>query len=166
MTLRPAKTVDVWQLADLVADGCARSRYAGIVEVDQKLARQMFAQAVQRHGGQTDGATFVMVDEGERVDAFVFASLGRIYGVGDRLMSSDHYLLGREGCDPRSLRRLFDAYVAWAEANPRVYEIGASWADTIPGNEAITNFFERRGFTLCAKTYRREAVHVVREEAA
>lgn len=165
--IRPAKSVDAWELADIVVDGCARSRYTGVANVDQKLARQMFAQAVQRHGGTTEGSTLLLVNERDgQIDAFIFGTLGRIYTVCDRLASSDVFLLGREGCDPRALRRLFDAYVEWAEANPRVYEIGASWADTIPGGEAITKFYERRGFTLCAKTYRREAVHCVREEAA
>lgn len=154
--IRPAKTTDVFALADIIEAGCARSRYAGVVQVDKKIARQMLAQAVQRHGGSTEGATFVMVNEcDDRVDAFIFASLNRIYGVGDLFGSCDHYLLGLEDCDSRALSRLFHAYVQWAESIPRIYEIGASWADTIPETHVITRMFERNGFTLCGKQYRR-----------
>lgn len=163
--IRPAKTTDVWALADIIEAGCARSRYAGAVIVDKKIARTLLAQAVQRHGGSTEGSTFLMVNEcDDRIDAFLFASLGRIYGVCDLFASCDHYLLGLPDCDARALGRLFRAYVAWAEAIPRVYEIGASWADTIPETETITRLFERQGFALCGKQYRRDARHL--EEAA
>lgn len=165
--IRPAKTTDVWALADIIEAGCARSRYAGHGTVDKKLARTMLAQAVQRHGGQTEGSTFLMVNEcDDRIDAFIFASLGRIYNVLDILASCDHYLLGLVDCDARALGRLFRAYVEWADGNPRVFEIGASWADTIPETEVITRLFERNGFTLCGKQYRREAQRIAMEVAA
>lgn len=158
--IRPAKHSDIFPLGAILEASCARSRYAGLGAVDMKAARTMLAMGLQRHGGTTEGGTFLMVHETDgKVDAFVLASIGRIYGVLDIYCTNDHYLLGLEDCAPRALAKLFRAYVEWAERIPRVYEIGASWADTIsPDGRGVTRMFERAGFTLCGKQYRRERV--------
>ena len=165
--IRPALTTDVFAIADILCERAKDSRYHGITAPDPKLARQMFAQAVQRHGGTTEGATFLMVNETDgEIDAFMFGTLNRIYVVGDKLGASDVFLLGKTDCDPRAMGGLIDAYVRWAEASPKVVEIGLSWADTLPDTETITKDYERRGFTLRAKTYSREVCHEVQELAA
>lgn len=165
--IRPAKTTDVFAITDILVERSHDSRYEGIAAIDPKLARQMFAQAVQRHGGFTEGATFLMVNETKgEIDAFMFGTLNRIYVVGDKLAASDVFLLGKKDCNPRAMSRLIDAYVRWAEASPKVVEIGLSWADSLPGTEAITKDYERRGFTLRAKTYTREIRREAMELAA
>jgi hypothetical protein len=165
--IRPGKSIDAAALADIVIDGCARSRYAGHVDVEPKLARQLFAQAAMKHGFQHDGGMFLMVNESDgEIDAFMLGTLGRIYIVGDMLAASDVFLLGREGCDPYALRRLFSAYIEWAQENPKVFEIGASWADTIPGAQRSASLFRSKGFTLCGETWRRPVQASIQEEAA
>lgn len=158
MRLRPARSIDAPALAALLEARLPDTRYAGVARVVPKIARQMFAQAAQRHGGTTDGATFLMIAESDagEIEAFILGSLGRIYGVLDTLAATDHFLVGRKGCNPRAMNRLLDAYIGWADANPRVYEIGLSWADTVPDSEGIIAAYERRGFTLYSKAFRRE----------
>lgn len=154
--IRPAKSSDAFALTDLLLARHQDTRYAGAVGIDAAIARKTFAYAAQRHGGTHDGAMFLAVDEdAKRIRAFVMGSLSRVYLVGDKLASSDQFLLGRKGCPERVLVRLFDAYVEWAASNPNVYEIGASWADTIPGSKGFAKLYARRGFTLIGETYSR-----------
>lgn len=155
--IRPGKSVDAFALTDIIVERHPDTRYAGEVGIVEQDARRLFAQAAQRHGQTNEGGMFLMVNEVDgNVDAFILGTLTRIYIIGDKLGATDLFLLGRKSASPRVLLRLFDAYVEWAEANPKVYEIGASWADTIPGNDGIRAAFKRRGFSLCSETYRRE----------
>lgn len=158
--VRPGKSADAFALAAILEERQADTRYAGHASVDPKLARQLFAQAAMRHGHTNDGGMFLMVHEtrGE-IDAFILGALTRIYMVFDKFAATDVFLLGKRDCDPRALNPLVDAYITWAEANPRVHEIGLSWADTLPNSRRITKSFIRRGFTLCGETYRREVRH-------
>lgn len=168
--IRPAKSVDAFAIVDVIVERHPETPYAD-VPIDEREARRLMAQSAQRHGGTNEGATFLMVNERADgvVDAFMLGILSRVYHIGTMLAASDVYLLGRRDADPRALVRLFDAYIAWAESNPRVFEIGASWADAISGNEIVTKLYERRGFELCSQTYRRRtsinapALHILRE---
>lgn len=168
MRLRPARSIDAPAIADLLSMRVADTCYAGRDEVDLPFARKMFAFAAQRHGHTNDGGMFLMVaeDESGSIAAFCMGSLGRVYGVGKKLAASDNYLLGRRDCPPRVLVNLFELYVGWATANPRVIEIGASWSDAVPGSEAMSTVFERRGFTPCAQSYRRVNAALIEAEAA
>lgn len=154
--IRPAKSSDAFAIVAIIEDRYPETRYAGKVAIDARLARQIMAQAVQRHGGTTEGSTFLMVSENgeEVIEAFVLGGLQRVYMIGDKLAASDYFLMGKKGCDPRAMQRLIDAYLEWAGSNPRVYEIGLSWSDAIPGTDAMNAVFERRGFELCGTTYR------------
>ena len=112
---------------------------------------------VQRHGGTNDGAGFVMVAEDGTgaVVAFVAGVLGRVYSIGDMLSAQDGFLLGRKDASPRALLALFREYIAWASANPKVYEIGASWSDAISGSDNFEAVYLAEGFVPCAQTFRR-----------
>jgi hypothetical protein len=155
MNLRAARFADAPELAKILAERQEDSRYAGEVEVDQPYARKMLAGAIGRHGGTTEGGCFVMVavDADDCPQAFVLGSLERVYGVGNKLAASPNYQVGRKGVSAFVLDRLFDAYVAWADANPRVYEIGASWSNALPGSERFAAAFKRRGFEKIVEVY-------------
>lgn len=154
--IRPAKSTDAFAIVDVIEERYPETRYAGSVAIEAKVARSIMAQAVQRHGGTTEGSTFLMVSEnGEGViEAFVLGSLARVYMIGDKLAAADNFILGRRSCDPRVMKQLIDAYVAWASENPRVYEISLSWSDAFDGTGTMNKVYERRGFELCGTTYR------------
>lgn len=156
MLLRPATMAEAPILTQILVDRLPDTRYHGHVKIEQPLARKMLANAVHRHNGTTDGATFVMVAEGdEGIDAFVFGVLNRVYHVGDMLCAQDVFLIGRKDCDPRALSGLLAAYMDWGLSNPRVFEVFASWIDTIPGAERMGAAYRRKGFTKCGEIWRR-----------
>lgn len=163
--IRPGTSSDAFALVDILKERHPETRYADI-PINEKIARTMFAQAAQRHGGRNDGATFLMVSDRDGVEAFMFGALSRIYMVGELLGAADVFLLGKRGIPARTLTRLIDEYIAWAESSPKVVEIGLSWADSIPGNESIIKAYERRGFTLYGKSYRRTVAPLEMEAAA
>lgn len=166
MKIRQARSVDAPAIAALLAARVPDTCYADIDEVDVAYARKMFAYAAQRHGNTNEGGTFLMVAEDDAGDiaGFCMGSLGRVYGVGKLLVAMDNYLLGRADCPARVLLNLFELYVGWASANPKVAEIGASWSDALPGSDKWTPIFVRMGFTPCAQSFRRVNVPKVKVE--
>lgn len=168
--IRVGKAMDAPELTALLSRTCDVSRYGGAVSVDPAIARKLFAQAAMKHGFIHDGGMFLMVSEDETgaIDMFILGALSRIYMVCDMLAASDLFLVHRDGAkpNPRALVDLVDAYLAWADSNPKVYEIGLSWSDTLPGAERLTNLFKRRGFQRCGETWRRDAfIHEIEEAA-
>lgn len=166
--IRPARHMDAFALVDILVERQKDSRYAGRVAVDEPYARKFLSSLIQRHGGTNEGGSFVMVSEDSagQVEAFVAGALDRIYMIGDRLGAQDVFLIGRKGCPPRALTRLFDEYVAWAASNPKVLEIGASHGDVIEGGDAFGPYFERAGFIKCGTLYRRDNAPIGEELAA
>jgi hypothetical protein len=149
MIYRRAQSVEAPQLVDIIVDRHKDSRYADVCGVDALLARKILAHAIHRHGGDKEGATFVEVaadEETGQVEAFIFASLNRIYGFGDKLCASDNLLLARKDVSGFVLDRLLSRYVNWALGIPAVVEIGGSWNTTIEGSERFGRVFARRGF--------------------
>lgn len=165
--IRPGKSIDAFAITDIVLERHPDTRYFGHVGIDEQAARRLFAQAAQRHGGTNDGASWLMVNEVDgAVDAFILGMLTPIYVIGDKLGATDIFLLGRKSASPRTLMRLMDGYIGWAEKNPKVYEIGLSWANTIQGGEKFARHFEARGFTLTSQTYSRVNMPPQSREAA
>lgn len=156
MLLRRAQSVEAPELVKIIVERHADSRYAGVCGVDEVIARKILAHAIHRHGGTNEGAAFVEVavdEDSGQIEAFVLGSLGRVYGFGDKLASSDDMLIGRAHVSPFVLDRLFARYVNWAIANPKVIEIGATWNTSIGGSERFGAVFERRGFTKIGETW-------------
>ena len=169
--IRPGKAVDAPVLAQLLSETCDVSRYAGAVSVDISIARKLFAQAAMKHGFSHEGGMLLMVNEdvnGE-IDMFILGALSRIYVVCDMLAASDLFLIARPGSkpNPRAMTALVDAYLEWADNNPKVYEVGLSWSDTLPGADRLVSLFARRGFQRCGETWRRDtAAHYEIPEVA
>ncbi len=149
MIYRRAQSVEAPQLVDMIVERHKQSRYADVCGVDALVARKILAHAIHRHGGDKEGASFVEVAADENtgeVQAFIFASLNRVYGFGDKLCAGDNLLLGQEGVSAFVLDRLFARYVNWALGIPAVVEIGGSWNTTFEGSERFGRVFERKGF--------------------
>ncbi len=159
MIYRPARSIDAPALVDILKERHAETRYGSDVRIDEVIARKVFAHAAQRHGGTNEGAMFLMVaEQGDgTIDAFMLGHLARIYMVGDKLVATDLFLIGHRNCDPRCMNGLIEHYLAWAEENPKVHEIVLSWSDAVPESGAINALYERKGFTLCGTSYRRDA---------
>ncbi len=157
-TIRPAHTTDVFAMVALLRDQYARSRYVGRVNIDDKYARSLLAQMIQRHGGTHAGATLVnVVETGEGVICgFCAGLLDRVHMIGDRLVAQDIFLVIDEASGSRGSMRLLSQYFQWAEAIPAVLEITLSHTDAIPDGERVGQFYERLGFVRCGALYRRD----------
>ena len=157
MKLRPARTVDVFRLVELLVAKQAQSIYAGRCKVDQLVARQTLARMIQRHGGTHDGASCVfVVENGEEViQAFCVGALDRVYHIGEKLVAQDVFLVADAGAPLAATLMLVDAYLGWAESCPDVLEINLSWTDVVGVSPAIEQLYARKGFTRCGAIFRR-----------
>lgn len=154
--IRPAKPSDTMRLVDMLEEQQARSRYAGIVNVDRDYARKIVAAAIQRNGGIYSGSACVLVDEvDDTVEAFIIGVLDRVYSIGDRLSAKDMFLVATDRAGALATMRLLGGYIAWASHNPNVYEIELSHTDALPEGERMGAIYERMGFVRGGTMYRR-----------
>lgn len=154
--IRPAKSVDAFSLTDLLGELHGVTIYKGL-ELDAAYARKLFAQFAQRHGGSHDGATCLFVHERKGViGGFVAGMLDRVYHVGEDLWATDVFIHVKAGEPASTVRDLLNAYVEWAEGNPRVFEVRLSASYATEDGKRVCAVFERMGFEECGRTYRRE----------
>lgn len=144
--IRDARFQDVPELVTMLREMQAASKYAGRVEVVDKVAESLFMGLIagQRQSGPQAGFCAI-AEQDSRTVGFMAGVLDRVYHVGDKLVANDVYLYVRPGA-PLQARKLVDAYLAWASGNPRVVEIKLSWTDALPGAERVELIFLRKGF--------------------
>lgn len=155
--LRAARTTDVFAITEILVAQQARSRYAGLVEVDEPYTRKMLAQAIQRHGGTNDGATLVNVLEHDgKVVAFMMGVLQRVYNIGTMLEAYDVHLARHPDMDAPILtaKMLLRPYIAWAMENPKVFEINLTHSDVTPESHRMVEIYEEMGFVRHGGLYR------------
>lgn len=153
--LRTAKPSDAGRIVELLAETHLRSRYAAL-PFDRRFTYGLVAQAIQRNMGDHDGGCLVVVEEADgKVEAFVIGTLSRVYLILDALSAKDLFLVGSEEASPLAARKLLGAYIAWAERNPKVYEIELTHTDVTPESERIGEIFEHMGFEPFGHAFRR-----------
>lgn len=164
--MRAARFADTPRIVDLLVEQQMLSRYDGHVAIDVDYAKKFVAQLIQRHEGTTQGGTctYVIEDADGVVEAFIIGILDRVYHIGDALQAHDVFFVCSERAPARAMFDLFDAYVDWATANPKVFEITPSRSDALPGSERLDKFFERRGFADGGRMFRRSNPAFGREE--
>jgi hypothetical protein len=161
--LRPARMGDVWAIVDIVVERHKDTRYASST-LDTVLARKIIAGAIHRQGGRHEGGAFVMVAERDgAVVAFVQGSIVRPYGFINALVATDDFLLGRRDCHPRTLDRLFAAYVTWAESVPGIIEIGAAHNDVIAGSDRFGPIYRKEGMRETGRMFVKELAQRAQE---
>lgn len=164
--MRPARFVDTPRIVELLVEQHGKSRYDGKVAINEDYAKKFVAQHIQRHGGTHVGGSCVFVVEGEdgQVEGVIIGLLDLVYHIGDALQAHDVFFVCSERAPARAMFDLFDAFVSWAEANPKVFEITPSRSDAVPGSERLDKFFERRGFEDGGRMFRRSNPAFGREE--
>lgn len=152
--IRPAKFADTPRIVELMGEMHLASKYVPHDDVDVDYAKKLVAQCIQRHGGQHDGASLVMVSETNgSVEGFFIGMLDRTYMIGRRLCANDIMLYCSSRAPKTDAMRLFDAYLSWAMNNPKVASIKASWTDAMAGGERMGALYERKGFTRAGEIY-------------
>lgn len=155
MTLRTARIADTQAVVDLIAATHERSRYAEL-PFDRQAARSLVMQAVQRNLGKNDGGCLVVVDEvNDQIEAVIIATLSKVYMVVDALKATDLFLVASPEASPFAARRLLGAYIAWAESNPKVYEIELTHTDVTEESARMGEVYQAMGFAAFGHAYRR-----------
>lgn len=145
--LRLGTMADNMRLRELFFEMHAASKYALTVQIDGPALQKMLVGFQQRNGMTNDGGTLVVVYEVDGVvEGFMFGLIDRVYHVGDKFVANDAYLYASSRCPARAALDMIDAYILWAESNPRVVETKLSWTNTIDGAEKIEKLYERKGF--------------------
>lgn len=158
MAIRGARFSDIPRLLELMAEGHRRSRYAQVCAMSRDAAKQLLMGALQRTEVKGPGGTLVHVAEaGSTVEGFIIGVTDRVYHVGEALSATDllFYVSARAG--RLDFVRLFEAFEAWALANPRVIEIRPGITDIVDGDAAakLGSLYERRGYQRCGAIYQR-----------
>lgn len=156
--IRRANYSDIPAIFSLLTEGYERSRYRDIGAIDAKVAKGLLVNAIQRDGQMGEGGALVRVAEAEggEVAGVILSLLQRVYLIGDKLQATDLFYYTTERCAVRDRTALFDAMVAWAEANPRVVEIQASASDIVGDWRRVGGLYERKGFDACGGMWRKE----------
>jgi hypothetical protein len=150
--IRPATFTDIPAMTELLRSAHKRSKYAGRTGLNEKAMEQLFVAMVAAQNQNGPQASFcVVAEKGEKVTGFMCGALNRIYNVGEKLGASDLFLIN-DGRNSRDTLAMIDAYIEWAQRNPKVIEIGLSWSDAVHEG-GIAEVYKRKGFSLIGEQY-------------
>ena len=156
--LRPAILSDLPRLFELILAMHAGSKYAEReIDVDATTAKSILMDGVLRNGGLHNGSTLLnVVEKDGRVEGFMLGILQRVYSIGNRLEAQDFWLYCTAHAPSASVHKLIDAYLAWAEDNPKVAEITLSWTNAMQVDGAkLGRLYHRKGFRCCGEIWKR-----------
>lgn len=142
--IRDARFEDIPAIMAVIRWGYQQSDYAkkGLCGLDEKEAKRLLVNAIQRHGRGRNAGSFVQVAERDgKVEGFIVGILSRVYHIGDRLMASDLFWLCTPMVPPRDPRRLMRNMIEWGKGVDGVIEIRC-------GTTAILGDPERAGAIL------------------
>lgn len=156
--IRDAKFADIHGIIGLLEYGHGRSHYAGSgVRIDQKEAKRLLVQSIQRHGGKNGGACFVQVAEKDGViNGLILGTLARVYAIGDKLSATDLFWIAAPTVDPTEPLRLMRNMVDWAWQSPHVVEVKCGATAVIQDPEGAGKLLERIGMKQFGNIYRME----------
>lgn len=166
--IRAAKFRDIPALKKLLHYTHRASKYALRMALHEKAMEDMLMALVASQNQHGPGGTYLAVietDDDQEVVGFMAGSLNRVYGIGDKLVATDNFLITNHRAQSRDFLRLIDGYVEWAKTNPKVIEIGLSWTDAMQRGEALAKLYQRKGFTRVGEQFERR-LDVDLEEAA
>jgi hypothetical protein len=157
--IRDAMFSDIPRIVAIMREAYARSEYArrGLCGFDEKEAKRILVNAIQRHGRGRNSASFVQVAvENERVEGFIVGFLSRVYSVGDRLMASDLFWFATPLVSPRDPIRLMRNMIAWAKGVEGVIEIRCGTTAILQDPDKAGRILQRLGMARYGSIHRME----------
>lgn len=149
--IRLAKFGDVPAIYDVIEDAHRRSRYAALSEIDEKEAKALIMQSIQRNGMQTRGGAFVAVaDTGKHLEGIIIGGLQPLYLIGVRLEATDLFWITRENAHATTAGRLLKAFYNWVPAGAVIRQANS---DLISDIEATGKMLQRGGMRLVGHIY-------------
>ncbi len=148
--IRVAKFGDIPAIFDIMREAHTRSRYANTCKVYERRAKALVKQAIQLHGGATEGSTFFAVaDTGDHLEGFIIGVLQPLYLVLDILEATDLFWITREA-HGATAARLLKAMHKWV---PEGAVIRQGNNDAFSDIELSGRMFEQRGMRLTGHVY-------------
>jgi hypothetical protein len=126
VVIRDAKFIDIHAMTLFLQECHARSHYAaeGVVKVDVPETKRLLGAGLGRHGHKGIGACWLqVVDNDGRVDGLMYATLARVYGIGDKLFATDMFWATSERASPADALVLMRNMIDWAKTCPLVIEV-------------------------------------------
>lgn len=158
--IRTARFADTHAIVRFLQACHARSHYAkdGIVSVDVDEAKRLVATGISRHGHTKIGGCWVQIAEQDgNIDGLMFATLARVYSIGDKLMATDLFWVVNEHAAPGDGLALMRNMIDWATNNPNVFEIHIAASAVIDGNTELTGrLLKRMGMQEYGRIHRLE----------
>lgn len=149
--IRTARFGDIPAIYEIIFEAHKRSRYAELGRVDERRCKALIVQSIQRHGGTSDGATFVAVaDNDGLVEGFIIAVLQPLYLVLDVLEATDLFWITKPGAHATSAGRLLRAMHKWVPVGPVIRQANT---DIISDIELSGRMMEQHGMRLTGHVY-------------
>jgi hypothetical protein len=139
--IRNAKFVDVPAVTRFLLWCHSQSHYAksGTVGVDVEETKRLLVAGIGRHGHKHGGACWLqVVDNDGSIDGLMFATLVRVYSIGDKLMATDLFWAVNEHAAPGEAIILMRNMIAWAKSCPLVVEVHCAASAVIVEDPAVT----------------------------
>lgn len=151
-----ARFGDIPQIYDVLSDAHRRSRLSDYA-LNEKAAKALIMNAIQRHGGTTAGSQFVAVaGNGNGIDGFIIGILQPLYHVLEVLEATDVYWIAREGADPTAARRLLRSMHRWAGKSEKCVKIRQGNTDIITEANRSGLILERQGMACRGNIYEKD----------
>ncbi|MEK9722786.1 MAG: hypothetical protein VW405_04790 [Rhodospirillaceae bacterium] len=149
--IRDAKFGDCPSIHALIREGYERSKYAGKVEINERLMKSFVTTAISRQGQKGPGGALVKVAVGKSgaTEGFLIGVLQPVYQIGDMLTVTDAMLYVTPDSDARHFPGLVKALDAWAKENPKVYDCEPTISNLILSDEdreRAAKLYERLGY--------------------
>jgi hypothetical protein len=141
VVIRDAKFIDIHAMTLFLQECHARSHYAaeGVVKVDVPETKRLLGAGLGRHGHKGIGACWLqVVDNDGRVDGLMYATLARVYGIGDKLFATDMFWATSERASPADALVLMRNMIDWAKTCPLVIEVRCGVTAVINDRPEIT----------------------------
>lgn len=157
--IRDATFSDIPSIVALLTYGYQTSHYAlsGGASIDEKEAKRLLVQSIQRHNGVNGGSCFVQVSETNgQVRGLILGTLTRVYSIFDRLSATDLFWLASPDVYPADPAQLMRNMVAWARRAPACIEIKCGTTAAIQDPESAGIILKRMGFEPYGSIWRSE----------
>jgi len=150
--IREARFLDIPRLGAVMEEMHGRSRYAAY-GLDLEGFKNQCVQAIEGHG---QGTCLFVADGEQKAEGFILGVTDAPYGVIEARYATDLFFYVTLGADPHHASRLYDAFLAWAQAAPGVIEIRNGAVDAISDYRRTERLYQRKGLTQEGVLYRME----------
>lgn len=154
--IRNAKYADIHAMTRFLQACHARSHYAGsVVQVDVDETKRLLGAGLGRHGHKGIGACWLQVaDNDGSIDGLMYATLARVYSIGDKLMATDLFWATNDHAQPTDALVLMRNMIAWAKSCPLVVEVHIAASAVITDRPSVGRLLKTMGMSDYGAIYR------------